>query len=141
LLHLRRQLGETIMVGADCALTVVGLFHARRAAAILIGRPSSADADELETRTVELAKNVPHRITASISVTLAAVSEERAVLAVDAPKTVPVHRLEVYEAIRRKRREDDEGAGGAAVRRSPWPPGTPPSLDVRLHPPTWADDA
>src|SRR3954453_15180726 len=104
-LHLPRRLGESIMIGDDCLLTVVQLHPGRRAATILIGRPSPGDPDELETHTVELARDATHRISATVSVTLAAVSADKAMLAVDAPKDVSIHRLEVYEAIQRERRK------------------------------------
>ena len=131
------------MIGDACLVTVLELSPAENSVAALIVK-TSPDASSLQARHIALTADTPADLGDDIRLKIVSIIEDKARIGFDVPTHFSVHRLEVYEAIRRendaaaRRRDsdaddDDEGAAGARVPRPTSP--NPPSLDARLPEP------
>jgi carbon storage regulator len=147
MLVLSRKQGESVGIGAfdDSSIltivTVQKLLHARRSVAVLVEQKSFGQAP-MSSRIIELESGKAAPIADEIELELVDLRGESARIGIRAPKELSVHRLEVYEAIRRERRRgDDHGPDGLAGSRVPRPPSPkPPGLDVRLDEPRSDDE-
>lgn len=136
MLVLSREPGSSILVesqGKTSLVTVLQLLPDHGAVTILVNRASSANPGRLESRKVQLNVDAALGIGAGGEVTLIDLRGDKARLGINAPRESRVHRLEVFEAIRRENRGRDaeDGLAGSPVPRPP----SPPSLDVRLDEP------
>jgi carbon storage regulator len=142
-LVLSREPGTSIHVGSSdeaCLLTILQLLPERRAVAILVSSTSAARPGHLDSRSVELAVDAVVKVGDSAEVTLVDLRDDKARIGINAPKDSSVHRLEVYEAIRRQSQRGSDPEDGSAGSRVPRPSGPePPSLDVRLEEPPPAE--
>jgi len=140
MLVLSRERGSSIMVDGpegSCLLTIVQVRGAE--VSLLVSHTPAAG--RLDSWTATLVRDATVKIGSTAEVTLVDVLEEKARLGIDASKETSVHRLEVWEAIRRENRRG--GDAGDSFPGSPVPrPGgpKPPSLDVRLNEPPAADE-
>ena len=91
--------------------------------------------------TAHAVKDATVRVGRTVEVVLVDVRGEKARIGITAPKEASVHRLEVWEAIRRENRRalggEEDGPAGSRVLRPTGP--KPPSFDVRLDEPPPAD--
>lgn len=92
-LVLIRLPGEAIAVGDDCVVTVLKVFADRPAASLRITHGS-------ESRTVDLRLYDEFPLGLFVRIALLGLRGERVRLAIDAPRDLAVHRLEVYQAIK-----------------------------------------
>src|SRR3954471_20819169 len=136
MLVLSRQRGESIMVeGPDgsCLLTVLQVRGEEVALLISHSPPNRAGA--LDSWTAKLVRDSTVKVGATAEVTVVDIRGEKTRFGIVASKSASVHRLEVYEAIKRETRgaaggEAEDGLAGSRVPRPQGP--KPPSLDVRL---------
>lgn len=143
MLVLSRIREESIIVNdpdGGCVLTVV---HVRGGElSVLVSHSSIQKPGELNTWTVKLLRDPSFKVGTTAEVTLVDIREEKARIGIQAAKSASVHRLEVWEAIRRgnRRASGGDAEDGAAGSTAPRPGGPkPPSLDVRLNEPPRAD--
>jgi carbon storage regulator len=119
----------------DCVVTVLKV--GAETADLRVIRAAVARPGVLESETHTMKRDAVVRVNASCSVTVVDLREEKVRLGIDAPKECSVHRVEVYEAIRREDRDRDSDPdidlAGSRVPRPTSP--KPPSLDVRLKEP------
>ena len=139
MLVISRMREESIIVSdADggCVLTVL---HVRGGQVSMLVRHSSVEQPGvLNTWTTTLTAGNSFKVGHTAQVTLVDVRAEKARIGIDASKLAAVHRLEVWEAIRRTQRpssggDAEDGLSGAPTPRPSGP--TPPSLDARLEEP------
>ena len=143
MLVLSRMREESIVVSdsdGGCVLTVLQVRGGE--VSLLVSHRSAAKPGALNTWTARLARDDSFKVGTTAEVTLVDVREERARIGIDAPESADVHRLEVWEAIRREQRrgsggDPEDGLSGSPVPRPKDP--KPPSLDVRLDEPPPAD--
>lgn len=142
MLVLSREPGTSIHIsGFDetCVVTFLQAISQRSAISALVNHTSAARAGRMESRSAELILNQPYRISKSIDITLIDLRQEKARIAINTPRDYSVHRLEIYEALRREDPGDPEdGPAGSPVPRPTSP--KPPSLDVRLDEPPSTED-
>ena len=143
MLVLSRERGNSIMVDGPeggCLLTVLQVRG--REVSLLVSHTPVAG--KLHSWTATLVRDATFKIGSTAEVTLVDVREEKARLGINATKETSVHRLEVWEAIKRGNRRAEGGGDaqdGLAGSRVPRPGGPkPPSLDVRLNEPRPADE-
>lgn len=147
MLVLSREAGGSIVIeSADetSVVTVLKVVTERWAVSILVNRASSEDPGRLDTRTVEIPSGGSIRVGGQSKLTVVDIRDEKVRIGINSPSDSSIHRLEVYEEIRRENRkddddsnEDDRGIGSPSPRPSS---PKPPSLDVRLVEPTDEDD-
>jgi carbon storage regulator len=146
MLVLSREAGMSIFVGAadeTCVVTLLKVFPA--GISMLVNRASASRPGQLDSRTVAVDLNSSVKISTTAELTLVDVRGDKARVGINAPSQSSVHRLEVYEAI--KRETPPRGDGGDpedGMTGSPFPRPTspkPPSLDSRLDEPRSADDS
>lgn len=143
MLVLSRMREESIVVSdtdGGCVLTV--LYVRGGEVSLLVNHSSVEKPGELNTWTTKLVRDATFKVGSTAEVTLVDVREEKARLGIQAAKSASVHRLEVYEAIKRENRrasggDSEDGLSGSPVPRPGGP--KPPSLDVRLNEPPTAD--
>lgn len=134
---LSRERGNSIMVDGPeggCLLTVLQV----RGPEVSLLVSHSPVAGKLDSWTATLVRDATVKVGSTAEVTPVDVREEKARLGVNASKETSVHRLEVWEAIRRENRraaggDAEDGLAGSRVPRPGGP--KPPSLDVRLNEP------
>ena len=137
MLVLSREPGMSIHVSSTdqtCLVTVLKLLPEKHAAMVLINRATIEKPGQLECRTAEVTVDVALPINEDMTITLVDLREHVARLGINAPKDHAVHRLEVYQAIKRDNESGPEdGLAGTRVPRPPSP--KPPSLEVSLEEP------
>ena len=143
---LSRERGESIKVGGkwdECLITVLQVRGHN--VSLLINYISSITPGKLETIDQTLAIGGHVQAGEIAKVTVVDIRDQKARLGIEAPKEMAVHRLEVWEAIKRETRrgdsgdDADDGLAGSRVPRPAKP--KPPTLDVRLNEPPPSDDA
>jgi carbon storage regulator len=139
---LSRERGDSFMVDGPeggCLLTVLQI----RGAEVSLLVSHSPIAGKLDSWTTTLGRDATVKVGSTAEVTIVDVRGEKARLGINASKETSVHRLEVWEAIKREnRRAGGDAADGFAGSPVPRPGGPkPPSLDVRLNEPPPADGA
>ena len=142
MLVLSRERGNSIIVNGPeggCLLTVLQVRGGE--VSLLISHSPSSAAGTLDSWTAQLVRDATIKVGSTAEVTLVDVREEKARFGIVASKESSVHRLEVFEAIKREsRRASGDGGEGLAGSPVPRPGGPkPPSLDVRLDEPPSAD--
>ncbi len=141
LLVLSRERGHSVMIyGPEGACLVTVLEIRGNDVSLLVSHTPVAGS--LDSWTVTLQKDKTVKVGSTAEVTIVDVREEKARLGIVASKETSVHRLEVYEAIKRENRrasggDADDGLPGSPVPRPSGP--KPPPLDVRLKEPPAAD--
>jgi sRNA-binding carbon storage regulator CsrA len=143
MLVMSRGAGESIVVQTERSTVVMTVTrldaNAPGVTVVLISTDASKPGD-LACRTVELDQvGATTKAGDAGEISLVDRREHRARFGVEAPSTASVHRLEVYEALRRRPGDADEGAGGARVPRPTKP--LPPSLDKRLDEPQSSEES
>lgn len=120
MLVISRERGTSIHVGSvgeTVLVTVLDVMHARRAIEVLVSRTAAERPGHLDSRTLELVVDAGLTLGSGTRLTLVDVREGKARLGIDAAEGTRVHRLEVYEAIRRENRDggsDPEGGTAGA---------------------------
>jgi carbon storage regulator len=142
MLVLTREAGESIMLGSsdeNCLVTVLKFSPNRRTISVLINQAKAARPGALEIRSVDIELEGSMKISDQIELTIVSLRDDKVRLGINAPTDFSVHRLEVYEAVRREnqkigRKDDpDEGTAGSRVPKRPSP--DLPTLDIRLDEP------
>jgi carbon storage regulator len=144
MLVLTRDPGMSIQISSAEGDSVVTLLSVRGdQATVLVHHTPVALPGTLQSRTLEMKIDATVSLSVETKVTIVDVREQKVRFGIESPKAAFVHRLEVYEAIKRENRNaerlrppDDnleDGLSGSAVPRPPKP--TPPSLDVRKKQP------
>ena len=139
MLLLSRGRGESIIVnGVDggCLLTVLEIRGGE--VSLSVRHTPGEAAGTSQSSTVTLIRDASVKVGAVTEVTLVDVREDKARLGIVAPREAMIHRLEIWEAIRRENRRareggPDDGFAGAAVPRPQGP--KPPLLDVHSEEP------
>lgn len=131
MLVLSRERGQSIMVDGPDSGSLITVLEVRESDVSLLISHSPAKRT-LDSWTVKLKQDAKVKVGILADVTLIDIRQEKIRLGFDVPKETTVHRLEVYEAIRRKA-DDEDGLAGSPVPRPDNP--KPPSLDVRLDEP------
>lgn len=142
MLVLSRERGTSVMVNGpegDCAITVLKI--GAKDVSLLFSH--SPVAGGLDSWTASLVIDATVKVGSTAEVVLVDIREEKVRLGITASKETAVHRLEVYEAIKRENRnrlggDAEDGLAGSPVPRPGGP--KPPSLDVRLKEPPTPDD-
>ncbi|HEV2295414.1 MAG TPA: carbon storage regulator [Tepidisphaeraceae bacterium] len=141
MLVLSQERGNSIMVDGPEGGCLLTLLQVRGAEVSLLVSHSPA-AGKLESWTATLVREATVKVGSTAEVTLVDVRAEKARLGINASKETSVHRLEVWEAIKRENRRASGGDAEDGLAGSPVPrPGDPkpPSLDVRLEGPPAAE--
>jgi len=139
MLVLSRERSDSIVVqgpGGGFVVTVLGVVEGE--VSVLISCSAEDRPGVLDSWTAKLVRDSAVTVRGMAEVVLVDVREEKARIGIMAPAGIVVHRLEVYEAIRREngRASGGEAEDGPAGSRVPRPGGpTPPELDVRLEEP------
>ncbi len=121
-------------------MTVLKVVAERRAVSILVNRTSLENPGRLDTRTIEIPSGGSIKIGSHADLTAVDIRDEKVRIGINLPSDSSIHRLEVYEAMRRENANEDDdpnkngGGMGSPVPR-PSPP-KPPSLDVRMIEPS-----
>jgi carbon storage regulator len=123
----------------DCLVTVLQVQG--NEVFLLISLTAADKPGVMDAWTAHAGKDATVRVGRTVEVVLVDVLGEKARIGIRAPKEASVHRLEVWQAIRREnRRADGSEEDGPAGSRVPRPTGPkPPPLDVRLDEPPPAD--
>lgn len=143
MLVLSRERGNSIMVDGPeggCLLTVLQV----RGPEVSLLVSHSPLAGKLDSWTATLVRDATVKVGSTAEVTLIDVLEEKARLGISVSRETSVHRLEVWQAIKRENRraaggDAEDGPAGSRVPRPGGP--TPPRLDVRLNEPPPADES
>jgi len=141
MLVLSRHPGKSIMVKGPEGACLITVLQVRGAQVLLLISHSPTNGD-FDSWTATLVRDATVQVGATARVTLVDVRDEKARLGINASKESLLHRLEVWQAIKRENRRDSGGDPEAGPSGSPVPrPGgpTPPSLDVHLKEPPAAD--
>src|SRR5687768_17081944 len=112
MLVLSRQPGESIYLesaGQATVVTVLNFSPDRRAVWLLSNTASREHPGRLDARTVPLAVDGKLTIRTGVEVSIVELKEHSVRLGIQAPPTMSVHRLEVYEEVRRKTGGGDGG--------------------------------
>ena len=109
LLKLSRRVGDSIVIGERCVLTVVGRAPDGRNVSLLVTKPSPGHAGLLAPSTVELEPGGSVPCGGDAKATLIEVRDQSVRIGVSAPPECSVHRLEVYEEIVRQGRRGPPG--------------------------------
>jgi carbon storage regulator len=139
MLVISRMREQSIVVSssdAGCVLTVLQVRGGE--VSLLVSHSSSDKPGALNTWTSKLTCDGSIKVGGIADVTLVDVREEKVRVGIVVPLSASVHRLEVWEAIKRKRGEGPSGDAGDGLSGSPVPRPQgpkPPSLDVRLNEP------
>jgi carbon storage regulator CsrA len=134
---------ESIVVSDSDGGCVLTVLHVRGAeVSLLVSHSSVEQPGVLNTWTATLTGNYSFKVGNTAQVTVVEVRGAKARIGISASKSAAVHRLEVWEAIRRTRRpasggDAEDGLSGSPVPRPISPP--PPSLDARLDEPHPSD--
>src|SRR5688500_4447268 len=119
MLVMSRTAGTSIVIGStdeNCLITVPELFPERGTMSTLINRASTTIPGKLDARTIEVKLDTPFKIGQIAAGTLVELRPDKVRVQIDAGPEVFVHRLEVYEEIRRKGRPDGgENPNGGAI--------------------------
>jgi carbon storage regulator CsrA len=130
---------ESIVVSDSNGGCVLTVLHVRGGqVSMLVSHSSVEQPGVLNTWTATLTGNDSFKVGSIAQVTVVDVRAEKARIGINASKSAAVHRLEVWEAIRRTRRpasggDAEDGLSGSPAPRPSAPP--PPSLDARLDEP------
>ncbi|MDB5326069.1 MAG: csrA 1 [Phycisphaerales bacterium] len=139
MLVMSRVRGESVAINGpvgDCLVTVLQVRG--DTVSLLFSSTSTTTPGTLDAKTETLHRDVVVKIGAIVEVVIVDIRGEKARLGIIASKETSVHRLEVYDAIKRETRraaggDSDDGLAGSPVPRPGGP--KPPSLDVRLNEP------
>jgi carbon storage regulator len=139
MLVLSRERGTSITVNGPeggCLLTVLQVRGGE--VSLLVSHSPATAAGALNSWTTTLTRDATVKVGATAEVTLVDVREEKARIGIVASRESAVHRLEVWDAIKRENnratgRDPEDGLAGSPVPRPGGP--KPPSLDVRLNEP------
>lgn len=143
MLVLSRMREESIVVSDSDGGCVLTVLHVRGTEiSLLVSHSSVEKPGALNVWTTKLVRDASFKVGSTAEVTLVDVREEKARIGINAAKSASVHRLEVWEAIRREQRrasggDAEDGLSGSRVPRPNGP--KPPSFDVRLEEPPPAD--
>jgi carbon storage regulator len=122
-LVLSRYVDESIMIGDELLLTVVQIRS--NTATVRATLQPVADREVRYTFDCTLKRDDRRELQPEVFCSLADVRGDKVRLSIQAPRTISVHRKEVYDAIRsendRFNKDSDEGLAGAAVPRKPKP--------------------
>ena len=144
MLVMSRERSDSVVVqGPDGGGVVPVLRVEGGEGSLLISHRAGGRPGVLEAWTAKLVRDSAVRVGAVAEVVLVDVREEKARIGIVAPEGSAVHRLEVWEAIKREKGlasggEDEEGSAGSRVPRPGGP--RPPELDVRLEEPGEGED-
>ena len=125
MLVLAREAGMSVFVQtADetCVVTVLKVFPEPRRASFQINRKSSGGAGRPDIRMIELDAGSSVKIGAAAVMKLVDIRDSKARIGIIAPPGTTIHRLEIWEAIRREERSSGDGADSTA---GPGGSGTP----------------
>jgi carbon storage regulator len=141
MLVLSRERGESIMVdGPDGSCLCTVLEVRGEEVTLLINHTPPNAPGALDSWTAKLVRESAVKVGSAAEITVVDIRAEKVRLGFLASKSASVHRLEVWEAIKRENRRaaGDDAEDGLAGSRAPRPQGPkPPSLEVRLvDPPT-----
>src|SRR5687768_11300315 len=122
MLVLSRMRHESVMVSGpqgDCLVTVLQVRG--NEASLLISMTAADKPGVLDSWTAHAVKNAMVRVSSTVEVVLVDVLGEKARIGITAPKEASVHRLEVWDAIRRENRRaygsEEDGPAGSRVPR------------------------
>lgn len=106
MLVLSRYRNESIMIGDNIQITVLDVWCAgdRNNTKIGVEAPEGVCGDRI------LRKDECFSLTDEIVITVVDIRSDRVRLGIEAPKDVPVHRNEVYDAIHQKKDSKDDAA-------------------------------
>lgn len=141
MLVLSRQRDESVMIKGpegECLVTVLEIRGAQTTIQIRHSPVGGAS----DSYQATLGVDQPVKVGSVAEVTVVDVRGDKVRLGINVSRQTAVHRLEVYEAIRRETgdKNDDNDEGGTAGSLAPRPRGpTPPPLDVRLNEPRDGD--
>lgn len=137
MLVLSRQRDESVIIKGqegECLVTVLEIRGAKTTIQIRYSPAGGAT----ESYKATLGVDQPVKVGSVAEVTVVDVRGDKVRLGITVSRTTAVHRLEVYEAIRKytDNKTDDTDEGGTAGSLAPPPSGPkPPSLDVRKDQP------
>lgn len=143
MLVISRMREESVVVIAPDGGCVITVLRVRAdQVTILVNHTSAEKPGVLNAWTATFARGSSFKIGSVAEVTLVDVREEKARIGINASRSAEVHRLEVWQAIKREQGralgDAEDGYSGSPVLRPGDP--KPPSLDVRLGEPPAADD-
>jgi len=142
MLLIPRTREESIVVSGSDGGLVLTVLHVRGGeVSLLVTHSSKEKPGELNTWTTKLVRDASFEVGGVAEVKMVDVRGEHARIGITAPVSVSVHRLEVWEAIKREQRrtsgDAEDGMSGSPVPRPHGP--KPPSLDVRMDEPPASD--
>ncbi|MEM1013233.1 MAG: carbon storage regulator [Planctomycetota bacterium] len=132
MLVLSRRRSEAIRVAHRQSVWLLRLLEVDPATSrCTVGIEADAQDESSVVRICRMERTNVVEVEASVQLTLVDARDDKARFGIHAPREFDVHRLEVYEAIRRERGDDDDlEAKGARVPR----PDVPPTLNASAWP-------
>ncbi|MEM7808230.1 MAG: carbon storage regulator [Planctomycetota bacterium] len=132
MLVLSRRRSEAIRVAHRQSVWLLRLLEVDPAASrCTVCVEADAQDESSVVRICKIERTNVLEVDASVQLTLVDVRDDKARFGIHAPRDFDVHRLEVYEAIRRERGDDDDfEVKGTCIPR----PDVPPTLNASARP-------